>query len=155
MKHVIPLQDSKKRSLEVRTKREISFVIAEKEANLEELSLAEYVVVINGPGTAQWIAKINRFVLSPGPYPKTITLSLDRVASLSEASFEVTEITQNNPLRHAKAALLDTEALFKAGTAISSDTPEPFVPLTFKDAATRLAWTYGVEANQVKISIQV
>lgn len=86
-------------------------------------------------------------------YPRSITASLGRIASLFESWLKTAETIGNKSLVHAMINLLNVEALFKAGSLIASNAEEPFGSLTAKDATTRLAWTYGVEPSQVKISI--
>jgi len=103
----------------------------------------------------QWIAEITRICVSPGDYPKEITVELGRIASLFQAWPAVAQITQGHRLTHPRTELLNVEALFNAGDITALNAIEPFGSLTAKDAAERLAWTYGVEAGQIKITIQL
>ena len=155
MKKVITIQYTKERSVELRAKREVSFTLAEGEASIENLTFAEYLLIVDDQRIPQWVAEINRFAITPGDHPRPITVSLGRTASLCEAWLEVAKIIQGKSLTHAKVELLDVEALFNVGNLIASNAGEPFDSLTAKDAATRLAWTYGVKTSQVKISIEL
>jgi len=155
MKKVVTIRYTQERSVELRAKREVSFTISEGEASIEDLALAEYLLIVDERQIPQWVAQINRFAITPGDYPKPVTASLGRTASLYEAWLDVAKIIQGKSLAHAKVELLDVEALFNVGNLIASNAEEPFDSLTAKDAATRLAWTYGVEASQVKISIEL
>ncbi|KJZ64404.1 hypothetical protein [Pseudomonas fluorescens] len=154
MKKIITVNYTHARSIELRSKREISLTIVEGESSIEDLMLGEYVLIVNDRGIPHWVAQISRFVITSGDYPKTITASLGRIASLSEGWLEVSKIIRDKWLQHAKIELLDVEALFQVGNLLTSNVEKPFESLTAKDAATRLAWTYGVETSQVKISIE-
>lgn len=155
MKKVVTIRYTEKRSVELRAKRQVSFTISEDEALIENLACAEYLLIADERRIPHWVAEINRFAITPGDYPRSITASLGRIASLSESWLEVAEIIRGKSLAHAKVELLDVEALFNVGNLIASNADEPFDSLTAKDAAARLAWTYGVEASQVKISIEL
>jgi len=155
MKNVVTIRYTQERSVELRGKREISFTLSEGEASIENLTLAGYLLIVDERQIPQWVAQISRFTITPGDHPKSVTASLGRTASLYGAWLEVAKIIQGKSLTHAKVELLDVEALFNVGNLIASNAGEPFDSLTAKDAATRLAWTYGVETSQVKISIEL
>ncbi|MFY1664040.1 hypothetical protein [Pseudomonas sp. Pseu.R1] len=155
MKDVLTINHTSERSIDIRARREISLNLDPSEGTVQDITQAEHVLIVGDHGIPYWVAKIEHFSISPGSNKKHITIRLGKLVSLFESFAQVSKHIQNHRLTHAKITKMDVEALFRVGTLITASEDVSFSALTANEAATRLAWTYGVAASQVEISIKL
>lgn len=155
MKNVLTINQTPERSIDIRARREVTFILDQSEGIAEDITQAEHVLVVGEHDIPLWVGKIESFSISPGSNKKHITIRVGKLVSLFESWAVVSAYTQNHRLIHAKVTKMDVEVLIKAGTLVTGNEDVTFGSLTAKEAATRLAWTYGVAASQVKISIRL
>lgn len=158
MSKVVVVNHSNERSLELRAQRKVSFSISAGEADIIDILSAEHVVVVTSSGVPSFLGRVSDFRVSAGGAPKKITAEVEDLTDLWSGWTKVSQVIGDKSIVHAKTVELDTEELYSAGKKISSEEDDGEGRqnvLVAQDAAIRLAWTYGVEVSQVKISIEL
>ncbi|WP_124421286.1 hypothetical protein [Pseudomonas sp. CMR5c] len=111
-----------------------------------------FVIVVDG-GIPIWIGKIDSFNVSTGKFPKDVEIFLSDLVLLEDAWSDVSPLVHSADLRSARFADLDVNHLFGLGARLTEKGDTPGV-LTATNAISRLAWTYGVPRENVKVSIE-
>jgi hypothetical protein len=88
-----------------------------------------------------------------GQFPKNVEISVSDVVMLEGAWTAVAPITRSVDISDARIINLDVNQLFGVGQRLTQDAVE-VKALTAKEAKPRLAWTYGVPEENVKINIE-
>ncbi|WP_150296252.1 hypothetical protein [Pseudomonas extremaustralis] len=149
MAKVLVLGHSDQLSKELRAQRAITVQVAA----LEPMT-SEYVLVVHNR-IPVWIAKIDKFVIQTGAFPKNANIQLEAVVCLDENWPETASHIDLDRIETGKVLDFQVSPLFGMGKALNSIDERIGGVLSVDEAATRLAWTYGVEKNQVKISIEL
>lgn len=115
---------------------------------------AEYLLIADtGRGVPSWAAKIRKCIVSPGPFPKDVSFVVGEMASLLGAWTEVSVAVRDHRIDDGALIELNSIQLVALGEPLNAPGPAPGV-LTAQQALPRLAWTYGVPEEKVKISIE-
>lgn len=147
MTEVFVVRDSESLSRELLSLRRLTVRLSDSKP-LE----AEYVIVTSGR-SPNWIAKVERFTVSGGLFPKDVEISFNEVAYLGEVWNEALELTQGLDIENSRFIDVKVSELFRLGTSLNTESVS-FGVLTVADAVPRLAWTYGVPDENVKVAIQ-
>ncbi len=147
MKEVLVLDHTDVNSKELRAKRLVTVRIADgKPLTIDHIMIAHR-------GIPVWIAKVDAFTVAGGPFPKDVKISLGEVALLEQSWNEVASVISGVNINHGTIVNLNVLQLFSLGESFTKADVSPGT-LTAEDAALRLAWTYGVSKDNVKITIE-
>lgn len=149
MAKVLVLGHSDQLSKELRAQRAITVQVAA----LEPMT-SEYVLVVHNR-IPVWIAKIDKFAIQTGAFPKIANIQLETVVSLDENWPEAASFIDFKQIETDKVCDLQVKPLFGMGKPLNAIDERTGGVLSVDEAAKRLAWTYGVKENQVKISIEL
>jgi hypothetical protein len=146
---VLVLGHSDQLSKELRAQRAINVQIVA----LEPMA-CEYVLVVHNR-IPVWFGKIDKFAVASGAFPKIANIQLEAVVSLEDNWPETASLIDLDRIETGKIVDFQVTPLFGIGKPLNSIDERVGGVLSVDEAATRLAWTYGVEKNQVKISIEL
>lgn len=149
MQSVLVIGFNEERSNQIKIARQVS---ADFES--EDVRECKYVLVVSNQRIPVWLGEISTVSFSPEKSLQHATLSLSKVVFLEGAWDKVSVIIRGVDFNLGKAVNLDVDTLFAAGTALTQAEGESVPVLTAAEAVRRLAWTYGVQDDQVKVSIQ-
>lgn len=149
MAAVLVIPYGEKVSLDIRSNKKVSFDVY----GFDQLNV-QHVLVVHDGRFPIWIAEISNFTIEARvEFPKKVTAELKKVAEL-EGKPEIQSVFYNTDLPLWKTVSLDTQKLFGYGRLVLGKVEgDSAVPLTLADAATRLAWTYGVSESQISVTI--
>lgn len=147
MTEILVLDFTEDRSRELRSERRVTVRV-----NDVGPLVVEYVMIVNR-GIPVWIAKVDSFTVMSGPFPKDVSISLGEVAALEQSWAEVATIIRDVDIVHGETVSLNVMQLFGLGERWNS-AGSSLGTLTAKTAVSRLAWTYGVPEENVKIAIK-
>lgn len=115
----------------------------------------KYILVLGDNEIPQWLLTVESYVVAPSHEDRrSVKVILERAVSLWEAWPEIIKMLNTQDLRMRNEFHVDVDALIKLGVDVCGGDDVPAQePLTAVAAAERLAWTYGVKPENVKISI--
>lgn len=147
MTQIFVVRDSEKLCKELLAVRRLTLRLSDSKP-LE----AEYVILASGR-VPNWIAKVDSFTVLGGQFPKDAEISLSEVVCLSDAWTEVSELTRGLSIESSRLIDVDVVELLRLGKSLTAEYSSAGV-LTVADAVPRLAWTYGVPCENVKVAIE-
>lgn len=115
----------------------------------------KYILVLGDNEIPQWLLTVENYVVAPSHEDRrSVKVILERAVSLWEAWPEIIKMLNTQDLRMRNEFHVDVDALIKLGVDVCGGHDVPAQePLTAVAATERLAWTYGVKTENVKISI--
>lgn len=147
MEKILVLEYTKEISHELRGERTVTVQLRDAR------SLEVGYIMIAGGGVPVWIAKVDSFFMSGGPFPKKVKASLGEVTALEQSWSDVARLVEDVGIDHGKIIDLDIPKLLFIGKSLNLPSASPGT-LTVQTAVPRLAWTYGVPEENVKIAIE-